>query len=268
MPTRCSRRPAQGRSSPSRASDRGTVHAQPSPPARYSRCARSPIAGALSHRPDRHRRDRARRGHRSRRRRAAHRAAAASTSSRSAERRRAAPAPPTRAHRRQARRSPAARRPRAQPRRRQLGVGDDDRGARLGHPARVGGLVVGRRVRVGDEDRRAPVRGDLEDRAAGARDAQVAGQQRLAEGRDVLAQVVVAGGRGRAARAAPRSRASPQACRTRKSAPASACDRRLVDRARAQRAAEDEHAGVVVGAGRSARARRRGRSPAAAPGGR
>ena len=132
-----------------------------------------------------------------------------------------------------------------QPLRRQLGVGDDDRGARLGHPARVGALVVGRRVGIGHEDRRAPVGGDLEDRAAGARDAQVAGQQRLAERRDELAQVVV----GRRIGAEPRAQrlvvARAAGVQHAEVGAGQRLHRRLVDRARAQRAAEDEHARVV-----------------------
>jgi hypothetical protein len=40
---------------------------------------------------------------------------------------------------------------------RQLAVADHDGRPAVGHPARVGGLVVGRRVGIGHEDRRAPV---------------------------------------------------------------------------------------------------------------
>ncbi len=80
----------------------------------------------------------------------------------------------------------------------QLGVGDHDRGAAVGHPAGVRRLVVGGGGRVRDQDRRSAVGGDLEDRAAGAGDHEVGGEQRLAELVDVLAQVVVRAGRGRA----------------------------------------------------------------------
>ena len=123
------------------------------------------------------------------------------------------------------------------------------------HEARVRRLVVGGRVRIRDQHRRPAVRGDLEDRAAGARHDQIAGQQRLAEVGDVAAQVVV-----RSPGAGPRARArsrSPAACRTRKRAPANAVDRRLVDRPRALRAAEHEHARLVAARSRSGPARRR-----------
>ena len=89
-----------------------------------------------------------------------------------------------------------------------LVVLDDDRGARLRHPGGVGGLVVGGRVRIGDEDRRPAGRGDLEDRAARAAEHQVAGGEAVAEVRLVGEQrvAVAVRGRARAARAAPRSR--------------------------------------------------------------
>ena len=89
------------------------------------------------------------------------------------------------------------------------------------HPARVRGLVVGGGVRVRDQDRREPVLGELEDRAAGAGDGEVGGREREAEGVEVVAQVVVRrrarrgrgsragrrrGGRGRARRRTRRRR--------------------------------------------------------------
>ena len=70
-------------------------------------------------------------------------------------------------------------------------------------------------------------------------------RQRVAERRDVLAQVVVSAG-GDAVAQRRRSRARPQACSTWNGAPANAVDRGLVDRARAERPAEDQHARVVL----------------------
>ena len=68
---------------------------------------------------------------------------------------------------------PAGPRPRAQPRGGQLVVGHDDRRAAVDHPAGVGRLVVGGRVRIGHEQRGPAVGRDLEDRTARARDHQV-----------------------------------------------------------------------------------------------
>ena len=79
------------------------------------------------------------------------------------------------------------------------------------HPAGVGGLVVGGRVRIRDQDRRQAVLGELEHRAAGARDGEVGGGERVAERRHVVAQVRSAA----RARAARRSRARRATCRTR-----------------------------------------------------
>ena len=68
-----------------------------------------------------------------------------------------------------------------QPCGRELAVFDHDRGTGLLHVPGVGGLVVGGGVRIRDQHRGPPRRGDLEDRPAGASDHQVAGEQRLAE---------------------------------------------------------------------------------------
>ena len=78
---------------------------------------------------------------------------------------------------------------------RQLGVGEDERRAAVGHPAGVGALVVGGRVRIRDQDRREAVLGELEDRAAGAGDGGVGRGQRDPERRQVLEQDVVRAGR-------------------------------------------------------------------------
>ena len=53
--------------------------------------------------------------------------------------------------------------------------------------------MVGGGVRIGDEHRRQAVRGDLEHRAAGARDHEIGRRQRVGEitQGQVLAQVVV-----------------------------------------------------------------------------
>ena len=131
-------------------------------------------------------------------------------------------------------------------------VADHHRGARLLHPARVGRLVVGRRVRVRDEHRRQPVLGELEDRAARARDREVGGGQRAAERRHVVAQVVV------------RRRATSRVGEVAAAGDVQDAERRVgerlerggVDRPRAERAAEDEHAQLV---------RRRYRTRARAP---
>ena len=71
-----------------------------------------------------------------------------------------------------------------------LRVLDHGRRARLGHPGGVGALVVGGRVRIGDEERRPPGGGDLEDRAARAPEDQVAGGEAVAEVGLVLEQRV------------------------------------------------------------------------------
>ena len=91
------------------------------------------------------------------------------------------------------------------------------------------------------------------------------GQQRLAEAVDVRLEQVVRG-RGPAA-AAPRSRAARHACSTRYGAPANAGDRGLVDRARAERPAEDEHAPLVLAEAEAGARGDAGRSRAAAPAG-
>ncbi len=75
---------------------------------------------------------------------------------------------------------------RAQARGAQLPVANHDRRARGRHPVGVLGLVVGRGVRVGDEDRGPAGRRDLEDRSAGARDHEVAGRERVRERVEVL----------------------------------------------------------------------------------
>ena len=69
---------------------------------------------------------------------------------------------------------------RAQARARAL-LSDDDRSSTLLEVAGVQRLVVGRRVRVRDEDRGCPGRGELPDRAARARDGQIGDRERVAE---------------------------------------------------------------------------------------
>ena len=153
---------------------------------------------------------------------------------------------------------------RAQPLRRQLVVAQDRGGARLRHPARVGGLVVGGGVRIGHEHGRQAVLGELEDRAAGARDGEVGGERaRSRTGRRTRA--ARSAGRARAGR---RSRARPGTCSTWKGASAKRLDGGEVDRARAQRAAEDQHAGRVRRDPERRAGGRRGRRRAAARGGR
>ena len=133
----------------------------------------------------------------------------------------------------------AARRPRPRSRcGRELRVGQDRRGAGLGHPARVGGLVVGGRVRIRDQDRRQAVLGELEHRAAGAGDREVGGDERLPERRDVFAQVVVRAGRSQLGEVARTGHVEDVVVGV-----GERLDRRQVDRARAERAAEDQHAG-------------------------
>ena len=86
---------------------------------------------------------------------------------------------------------------------------DHHRRARLRHPGGVGALVVGGRVRVGDEDRRPARRGHLEDRAARAAQDQVAGGEAVAEVGLVLEQrvgVVVRARRRAAAASSAKSR--------------------------------------------------------------
>ena len=105
------------------------------------------------------------------------------------------------------------------------------------HVARVERLVVGRRVRVGHEDRGQARRGHLEHRSAGARDRQVGGRERVREWLDVGVQVVVRrrAERVEAARAARRGRACPHACRTAHGrGGAERIERRLVEPARAR----------------------------------
>ena len=80
----------------------------------------------------------------------------------------------------------------------ELGVVDHLRRAGPLHPGRVRRLMPGGRVRVGDEDRRPPGRGHLEDRAAGAAEDEVAGGEPVAEVGLVVEQhvaVVVRGAR-------------------------------------------------------------------------
>ena len=70
----------------------------------------------------------------------------------------------------------------------ELGVLDHQRRAGLGHPGGVGMLVARGRVRIGDEDRGPPGRGQLEHRAAGTGEHQVARGERLGQVRLVLEQ--------------------------------------------------------------------------------
>ena len=53
--------------------------------------------------------------------------------------------------------------------------------------------MVGRRVRIGDEDRGPPGGGELEDGAAGAREDEVGGGERVGEVGHVLEQRVASG---------------------------------------------------------------------------
>ena len=107
---------------------------------------------------------------------------------------------------------------------------------RLLHPARVRGLVVRRGVRIRDSTAGRPYCGELEH--ASRRRARRRGRRREGgpERLEVVAQdVVVVGGVQRRAKSR-----WPATCRTRYGAPAKRVDR-LVDRARAERAAEHQH---------------------------
>ena len=127
---------------------------------------------------------------------------------------------------------------------------------RVRHPARVRGLVVGRRVRIGHEDRRAAVRGDLEHRAARARDAR--GRPPAAPRRspvEVLAQVVAARRRARVAQRR-RSRARPRRAGRGTGAPANASTAAwLIERAPSEPPNTSTQR-LARGRARSARARR------------
>ena len=70
----------------------------------------------------------------------------------------------------------------------ELGVLDHQRRAGLGHPGGVGMLVARGRVRIGHEDRGPPGRGQLEHRAAGTGEHQVARGEGLGQVRLVLEQ--------------------------------------------------------------------------------
>ena len=197
--------------------------AQPSPGPRVAAgdAARLPPSLARPpHRTDRHRGPRARCGHRARRRRlrSARRGQHLVGDPRAAS---AAPARPTRGPSPSRGRSASSLHLARQPR----GVSSAS-GTTTAAPA----SAIQRALAlwwsadacgIRDEDRRAPVGGDLEDRAAGARDAR--GRRPAAPRRTAsmyVAQVVVAGA-GRRARSASKSRA-PAACRTRNGAPANA----------------------------------------------
>ena len=119
-----------------------------------------------------------------------------------------------------------------------------------------------RRVRVRDEHGRQPVLRELEDGAAGARDGEVGRGERAAE-RDRRSRAGRSGGPG-AARSAKSRR--PATCSTRYGASANAATAASVDRAGAERAAEDEHAALVRRRCRARRGRARGRRRAAGPG--
>ena len=123
---------------------------------------------------------------------------------------------------------------------RERGVGDHRRGATLLHPARVRGLVVGGGVRIRDEDRREPVLGELEDRPARPGDGEVGGREREAEGDEVVAQVVVRAGGGEVGEVAPAGDVEDAVGRVGERG-----DGGVVDAARAERAAEDEHAALL-----------------------
>ena len=140
-----------------------------------------------------------------------------------------------------------------------VGVGDHGGRAALLHPARVRGLVVARWRAGTGQHRRDAVLGELEDRAAGAGDREVGGRERLAERDQVVAQVVVRAGRGQVGEVAPAGDVEDAVGRVGERG-----DRRVVDRAGAERAAEDEHAALV---GRRCRARRAPRSRSATRGG-
>ncbi len=119
----------------------------------------------------------------------------------------------------------------------QLGVGDHDRRPRSLHETGVGGLVVGRGVGVGDEHGGAARGRDLEDRAAGASDHEIAGEERFPEVGDVAAQVVV---RPRRAELADVSLAG--GVEDVKAGARERLERGVVDRAGPLRAAEHDHA--------------------------
>ena len=109
-------------------------------------------------------------------------------------------------------------------------------------------------MRIGHEHGRQPVLGELEDRAARARDGEVGGGQRLAERDQVVAQVVVRAGRREVGEVAPPGDVQDAVRRVGERG-----DRGVVDRARAERAAEHEHAALVVAdAERGARGRAAG----------
>ncbi len=87
----------------------------------------------------------------------------------------------------------------------QIGVLDDDRGSRVRHPVRVRVLMGAGRMRVRHEHSTAAGGGELEDRAAGACQGEIAGSERVAEVGQVLEQRV-AGARRRRSFGSPRSR--------------------------------------------------------------
>ena len=78
-----------------------------------------------------------------------------------------------------------------QPRTVELAVRDDHGGARLRHVARVARLMVGRGLRVGNQDGGQPGRRELEHRPAGARRREIGRDKRIGERLDVRVQVVV-----------------------------------------------------------------------------
>ena len=128
-----------------------------------------------------------------------------------------------------------------QPLRRELGVGQHGGGARALHPARVRLLVVAGRVRIRDQDRGQAVLGELEHRPAGARDRQVGRRQRGAERHHVVAQDVMRAGRRERGEVPPSRHVQDPVRRVREGAHGG-----LVDRPRAERAAEHEHGGLAL----------------------
>jgi hypothetical protein len=95
--------------------------------------------------------------------------------------------------------------------------------------------VVAGRVRIRDQDRRQPVLGELEHRAAGPRDGDVGGGEGGAERDHVVAQHVVRAGSLEVGEVAAAGDVQDPVGRIRER-----LDRRLVDRAGAERAAEHE----------------------------
>ena len=138
----------------------------------------------------------------------------------------------------------------------EVGLRDEDRPARVLEVARVPGLVVGGRVRVRDEDRRLPGRGELPDASARAREDEVGGARARARSRR---ETAAAG-----SRAATRGPAAPRARARRRGGGRPALTRRSSRRrARSARGRPGfrratSSSGPSAGSSNSARAQSRG----------